>query len=444
MHVRFPGPYRGVLRRYMPHSLLWRTLLMVLVPMLLLQAVTLRVFYAGYLDVVSRRLSGAVAGEIANTVELMRRYPKPEETAWILAGARQNYNLSMRFVPGGQLPATTWVNVIGPADDDLFAALSDQLRLPFTMDWESDQKSVVIVVKLSDGVLEVEAPRKRLYAAPFYLFLIWVVGSAAFFFGIASLFIRNQVRAFQRLARAAENFGMGRDAGPIHPEGATEVRAAAVAFNRMQDRIKRFLTQRTEMLAGVSHDLRTPLTRLRLSLELLPHDATTEQDIADMAADIAEMEAMIESYLSFARGEGGEPSETVDLGALLADIAASARRAGGEIELAATEGLMLPIRGGAVRRAIQNLVDNALRHATHVALRAGRQGNAVLVTVDDDGPGIAEDKRESVFRPFESGAEGGTGLGLTIARDIVRAHGGELVLLTSPMGGLRAQVRLPA
>jgi len=229
----------------------------------------------------------------------------------------------------------------------------------------------------------------------------------------------------------------------IRPEGASEVRQAAAAFNRMQERIRRFLAQRTEMLAGVSHDLRTPLTRLRLALAMLPRTDELRQDVAEMTADVEEMERMIGGYLAFARGEGTEQAESVNLSTILDDVAAGARRAGAVLDVDVPADLTLKLRADAVRRAITNLVDNARRHARHVALAAVAQGRSVLVTVDDDGPGIPADKRESVFRPFESGSSGGTGLGLTIARDIVRAHGGEIILEESPMGGLRARIRLP-
>jgi two-component system osmolarity sensor histidine kinase EnvZ len=236
---------------------------------------------------------------------------------------------------------------------------------------------------------------------------------------------------------------MGRDIGPIRPEGATEVRQAAAAFNRMQERVRRFLAQRTEMLAGVSHDLRTPLTRLRLALAMLPANEEFRQDVSEMTTDVEEMERMIGGYLAFARGEGAEQAEPVNLSAVLEDVAAGARRAGANVAVEVPPTLTLPLRADAVRRAVTNLVDNARRHARHVVVAALDQGRSVLVTVDDDGPGIPPERRESVFRPFESGAAGGTGLGLTIARDIVRAHGGDIDLDESPMGGLRARIRLP-
>jgi len=430
-----------LIKRILPRSLLGRSLLMILLPLVLLQAVALQMFYGSHLDVVSRRLTGSVANELAYTLELLDRHP--EDSAWILQMAQREFDLTLRMEPGVVLPSTKWTNVIGPADDDLAQALAQNVRLPFTMDWQFEPHSVLIRAQLPNGVVNVVVPRKRLYATTIYLFLLWIVGTAALFFGIAALFMRNQVRAIRRLARAAEAFGMGRDIGAIKPEGASEVRRAANAFNRMQERVRRFLVQRTEMLAGVSHDLRTPLTRLRLALEMMPAGEDLRQDVAEMTADVEEMERMISGYLAFARGEGTEQAEPVNLSAVLEEVAAGARRSGAEVEVDAPDALTLSLRANAVRRAITNLVDNARRHAHRVALAALPQGRMVFVTVDDDGPGIPPERRESVFRPFESGAAGGTGLGLTIARDIVRAHGGEIVLEDSPLGGLRARIRLP-
>jgi two-component system osmolarity sensor histidine kinase EnvZ len=434
-------PIGRLVKRFLPRSLLGRSLLMILLPLVLLQAVALQIFYGSHLDIVSRRLTGGVAADMAYTLELMNRFPNDQDL--IVRLAHQQFDLVFRMEPGAILSSRTWVNVLGPVDDDLAAALQEKLRLPFTMDWTSDSRSVLVRAQLPDGVLNIEVPRKRLYASTIYIFVLWLVGTAGLVFAIAALFMRNQVRAIRRLAAAAEAFGMGRDIGAIKPEGATEVRRAATAFNRMQERVRRFLVQRTEMLAGVSHDLRTPLTRLRLALEMMPPREELRQDVAEMTADVEEMERMIGGYLAFARGEGAEQAEPVNLSAVLEEVAASARRSGAEVAVDAPMALTLSLRANAVRRAITNLVDNARRHAHRVAIAAMPQGQMVYVTVDDDGPGIPPERRESVFRPFESDTGGGTGLGLTIARDIVRAHGGEIVLEDSPLGGLRARIRLP-
>ena len=436
-------PFGSLIKPVMPRSLLGRTLLIMLVPLVVVQAIALQLFYGNHLTVVSRRLSSAISGEIALTAELLRQSHTAADREWVLKMAREQFTLDIRLEPGVVLEPHRWENVLGPMDDDLATALTEKFNVPFDMDWSSDPHSVLIRLQLADGVLDVVAPRKRLAIGTVFLFVGWLVGSALFLFVIAAMFMRNQVRAIRRLARSAEAFGMGRDVPQIRPEGAAEVRQAAAAFNRMQERIRRFLAQRTEMLAGVSHDLRTPLTRLRLALAMLPHTEELRQDVAEMTADVEEMERMISGYLAFARGEGTEQAQPVNLAVILDDVAAGARRAGTLLQLDVPTELTLKLRADAVRRAITNLVDNARRHARHVTLAAAAQGRSVLVTVDDDGPGIPADKRESVFRPFSSGSTGGTGLGLTIARDIVRAHGGEIVLEESPLGGLRACIRLP-
>jgi two-component system, OmpR family, osmolarity sensor histidine kinase EnvZ len=340
---------------------------------------------------------------------MLRRFPRVADRDWILRDARDQFDLDIGLKPGATLAVIKRKAILGPMDTDLALALDEKVGLPYQMDWTSDPQFIHVRIQLTDGVLEVLAPRKRFYTGTIYLFMVWLVGSALLLFTIAALFMRNQVRAIRRLAAAAEAFGMGRDHGPIKPEGAVEVRQAATAFNRMQERIRRFLMQRTEM-----------------------------------TADVEEMERMIGGYLAFARGEGAEQAQEIDLSTMLEEVATRARRAGADIDLAAEPGLTLPLRPDAVRRAITNLVDNARRHARRIALTALSQGGRMVqVTIDDDGPGIPSERRESVFRPFESGAPGRTGLGLTIARDIVRAHGGDIVLEDSPLGGLRARIQLP-
>ena len=430
-----------MIKALLPRGLMGRSLLIVLVPLILIQAVAFTFFYGSHLDFISRRLSGSIAGEVAQTIELLNRYPEDRDRT--LNAALMQYEVPMRLLPGAILEPNRHVNQVGPMDDDLAAALQMKVARPFTMDWTSDSRAVLVRIQLPGAVLEVEAPRKRLYPTSIYLFVLWVVGTALVLFAIAALFLRNQVRAIRRLADAAEAFGMGRDRGPIKPEGATEVRQAAAAFNRMQARILRFLSQRTEMLAGVSHDLRTPLTRLRLALAMLPNMPEARADIADMETDLSEMDRMISGYLAFARGEGSEQAQPMDLTAMLEDVATAARRTGATVELDSPPGLTLNLRPDAARRAVTNLVDNARRHASRILLSVQPQERSVQVLVDDNGPGIAPDRRESVFKPFESGADDGIGLGLTIARDIARAHGGEILLEESPLGGLRARMRLP-
>lgn len=452
MKSRFERAFRA----FMPRGLLGRSLLIILLPLLILQGVALQIFYGSHLDVISRRLAAAVAGELGFVIELLQRDPSPEHRAWVFREVAWRFNMAMAFEQGatlGPLPERPASMPLLPLEGDLARAMNSAVARPFDADWTSDPRSVIIRIQLPDGVLHVESPRKRLFNATLYLFMIWLVGSAVLLFLIAALFMKNQVRAIRRLAGAAEAFGLGRDIGPMKPEGASEVRQAAQAFNRMQERIRRFVAQRTEMLAGISHDLRTPLTRMRLGLAMLPHAPEAEADVAAITQDVEEMERMVAAYLAFARGEGGEQPRQADLTEIVRDVAQKARRDGADVAVEAPAALLLPLRPDALRRCLVNLLDNARKHARRIAvgvaevprdvLAPGASGGWAQVTVDDDGPGIPAAQREEAFRPFATLSSGGTGLGLAIARDIVRAHGGDIVLEDSPLGGLRAKIRLP-
>ena len=427
-------------RKFLPRGLLGRSLLIVLIPLVLLQAVALQILYGSHLNELSRRLADGVAGEVGFMVDEIDR--APDTRSLVIDETDKHFNFNTAFLHEQILRHLPKPDAPGPVDTDLADALSTDLHRPFNVSWYAEPDYIRINVQMADGVLRVDVPRKRLYVGAFYLFLVWVIGSAGILFGIAALFLRTQVRGVKRLAAAAEAFGMGRDPGPIRPEGAIELRRAASAFNRMQERVRRFLAQRTTMLAGVSHDLRTPLTRLRLALAMLPE--TPAGELADMTADIEEMERLIAIYLNFARGEGSEQATQTDIPTLLEDITAAARRAGATITHNTPENLSVIARPEALRRALTNLVDNARRHARHVWLTARTHGQTVRITIDDDGPGIPAAQRETVFRPFESADPNGTGLGLAIARDIIGAHGGDILLFDRPGGGLRVVVELPA
>lgn len=427
-------------RKILPRGLFGRSLLIVLVPMVVLQAVALQIFYGSHLDELSRRLAGAVAGEIGFMIGQMER--DPSRRLLVMQEADMHFNFRTVFLWNETLRRLPPPDAPGPVDTDLARALAQDIHRPFNVSWHRHPGFLRVNVQMVDGVLSVNVPRKRLFIGTFYIFLVWLIGSASLLAILAALFLRTQVRGIRRLAEAVENFGVGRDIGPIRPEGAIEVRRAATAFNRMQDRLRQFLTQRTTMLAGVSHDLRTPLTRLRLALAI-QHNISPE-DLRDMEGDIEEMERLIGVYLSFVRGEGAEQAEPTDLPALLVDLAAQARRAGAVIHLAvASDVPTVILRPEAIRRALNNLLDNARRHAQLIWITATRNGANIRILIDDNGPGIPEADREILFKPFESAHPDGTGLGLSIARDIVVAHGGRISLHDRPEGGLRVVIELP-
>ncbi|HEX8470055.1 MAG TPA: ATP-binding protein, partial [Brevundimonas sp.] len=305
---------------------------------------------------------------------------------------------------------------------------------------------VDILVQEPIGVLRIIAQRERAVASQAHIFVLWLMLATVLLMSVAILFIRNQVRAIERLAEAAEAFGRGEVSPRFKPHGAREVRQAATAFLAMRDRIQRHIEQRTALLASVSHDLRTPLTRLRLELALAPPFKRAD----DMKGDLDEMEHMIDEYLAFARGEAGEAAQTVDIVGLLKAAGDDARRAGAEVEVAAPTGLSASLRPIAFKRAISNLTANAASHGDHVRLTARALPSGGLeIAVDDDGPGIPDELHEEAFMPFSRLDESrnqnskGVGLGLAIARDVARGHGGDITLARSDMGGLRALIRLP-
>lgn len=432
-------------KRILPQGLLGRSLLIIVTPLIVVQLVSTYIFYASHWDTVARRLATGLVGDVGAVIESLRAFPGPENRQRIIGIAANRMDLDIRFEMGGILPNTPSPAPAGIMEVALHAALSERLQRPFTIDARSHEREVAVRVQLSDGLLEVFVPRKRLFSSTTYIFVLWMVGTSLLLLGIATIFMRNQVRSVRKLAVAADAFGKGRDVANFKPEGAAEVRQAAQAFNLMRDRIKRQMQQRTEMLAGVSHDLRTPLTRMKLQVAMLG-DADGR---AELEEDVAEMEQMVEGYLAFVRGEGGEASVPTDLAALVGDVVGRFRREGRDMDLHVEDSLVMPIKPQAMGRVIGNLIGNALRYGGHVWVRVGRRPDAAEIIVDDDGPGIPEASREQVFKPFfrmersRNLATGGVGLGLTIARDIVRGHGGDVLLEDSPLGGLRARIRLP-
>jgi two-component system osmolarity sensor histidine kinase EnvZ len=330
-------------------------------------------------------------------------------------------------------------------EKQLSRAMERRVQRPFRTDDLGCERCVMVDVQLGSGVLTVNIPRSRLYTPTTYIFILWMVGSSLVLLAIATVFLRNQVKSMRRLAVAAEAFGKGRPVSFTKAEGALEVRQAAAAFIRMRERIERQIRQRTEMLAGVSHDLRTPLTRMKLALALLGENSAA----AELKSDVAEMERLVNLYLDFVRGEGTETTVKTDIALLVEDVAAATQRQGTPLSLERMDELVLLVRPNALRRCLTNLIANARQYGRHVWLSSVPVEDGIDILIDDDGPGIPAAERERVFQPFirldssRNPSTGGVGLGLTIARDVARSHGGDVRLEISPHGGLRARVHLP-
>lgn len=433
------------IKRLLPRSLFGRWLLLLVAPVVVLQALLTYVFYERHWDAVTRRLGLGLAGEIAVVIATRESNTDPTVLVELMHRMDQSLEIDIHFDPGADFPA----NVPKPRrysilDRMLIQALSERVWQPYMIDTQRNDRTVVIYVKLPDALMTVVAPENRIFSTSTYAFMAWMGAASIVLMGIAVLFLRNQIKPIRRLAEAADAFGKGRDIADFRPTGAEEVRAAARAFLAMRDRIRRHIRERTDMLAGVSHDLRTPLTRMKLQLSLMPQDP----ELVELKRDIDEMEKMVGAYLAFARGQSEQQAEPTDLGNLLNELADDVRRRGRELQIEIESSLTLLLRRLSFKRALANLIENALRFGQHVRLSVVRHANRVEIRIEDDGPGLPERERHKVFRPFyrldqARHGSGNVGLGLTIARDAVLAHGGEIALGESSLGGLMVTIRLP-
>jgi two-component system, OmpR family, osmolarity sensor histidine kinase EnvZ len=435
----------ALLKSLLPTGLYARSLLIVIVPVVLLQSVVAYVFMERHWQTVTNRLSGAVASDIAAIIDIYEKYPQAEFEARRLTDiVEQRLGLDVDFLPPAPLPRVS----PKPFFDILDSALSNEIRIrvarPFWIDTVGRSSLVEVRVQLDTAVMRIIARRSQTYASNAHIFLVWMFGTSLIILGVAVLFLRNQIKPILALASSAEDFGKGREV-EFKPRGAREVRRAGHAFIEMKRRIARQIEQRTTMLNGVSHDLRTVLTRFRLSLEMLPQGA----DVDDLKKDVSEMSRMLEAYLAFARGAQAEAAQPTDIRALLEEFRADAERQGHATTLLLDGDPNVTLRPDAFRRLLGNLVSNAARYGDDIQITAVHDARYLTVHVDDDGPGIPSENHEDAFRPFQRLDEArnqdhaGTGLGLAISRDIARSHGGELILDKSPLGGLRASVKFP-
>jgi two-component system osmolarity sensor histidine kinase EnvZ len=436
----------GPLKRYLPKSLFGRSLLIFVVPVAVMQGLIAWAFFEQHWETVTSRLSEGVAGDVAIMTELFETTGENDTAFAPLADAAyRNMQLSVDFREGERLPTSRRSSFFRTLDRTLRRSLTAAMDNEVWFDTTRYPAYVDIRVQTGTGVLRFIAVRERVFATTGHIFLLWLFGATALLSLVSVVFIRNQVKPIRRLAEAATRFGRGEDAAGFKPAGAREVREAAHAFIDMRQRITRHLDQRTSMLAGVSHDLRTPLTRLKLQLALMPESEERE----DAIRDVGEMEHMLEEYLAFARGQVSEETVEADVSALVAETVEAARRADPGITLSADAGLMANVRPGVLKRGIANLISNACAYGTKCEISVRKRRRHLEIIVDDDGPGISPDKREEAFKPFARLDEArnmnreGVGLGLAIARDVARGHGGDVELSDSPLGGLRATLRLP-
>ncbi len=439
----------AILGELVPKGLYARALIIIIAPIVLLEGVVAFVFMERHWNAVTRRLSEATVRDVAALIDVYQDYARDDEYGRLIEMARDRLNLSMQVLPPTDLPPPQPRPFFAVLDRALSTELRKQIKQPFWIDTVGNSKLVEIKVKLKTATLRFIATRSQTYASNSDIFMAYMVGSSVILLTLAILFLRNQIRPILRLAEAADAFGKGRPIDDeFRPRGAREVRQAAQAFLEMRDRIKTHVDQRTTMLAGVSHDLRTILTRFKLQLALLGN----RPEINALKADVNEMQHMLEDYLAFTRGDGGEEAKPTNLRELLEEVTDETLVYGKSVDLKLRRrktDLVLPLKRQAFKRAITNLVSNAARYGDQIIIRAATERNWLRIEVDDDGPGIPAEERDNVFKPFyrldhaRNQDEGNTGLGLAIARDIARSHGGDISLGQSSIGGLRAIISVP-
>lgn len=422
---------------FFPKTLFKRTFLIIGLPLILVQIVFTVVFLDRYLDSITKNLANNIAQTSKAIADLYEKDPGLSSDIAYEMGVLAQFQPGRRLGSIEKTPLNAWEDrFLNEALQDTFA---DQ---PFLL--TTAQYTLTINIQTPKGVMSVSVLRKKLMSRTTILVFIWVFGAALLFLIIASIFMRNQVRPIQRLAEAADRFGKGMDMADFKVSGAAEVRQAAKAFNLMRERIRRQLTQRTDMLAGISHDLRTPLTRMKLELALMP----SNKKIEAIKKDVIEMEALIEEYLTFVKGHKREKKTLHNLKDII-DACLDSVGQGKGIKRGEISSFSIEVRATSLKRALKNLLQNAGRYSTESRIKAYKRQGMAHIIIDDNGSGIPVNQRQEVFKPFvrleksRNTKTGGVGLGLSIAQDIIHSHGGQISLARSPMGGLRVHVKIP-
>ena len=439
--------FNRLLERYLPERLYARSLIIVIAPMLLLQGLMTWVFVDRHYETVTQSLSRSFVRDVALVMTTWEESPHTEaDLQRVLTMANDDLALGLTVERDADLPPPNSKPFLSSLHPKLMRYIANDVGLPHWVDTVGQTGYVDVRIKTPDGfVFRFLSDLDRAHASTRFIFIAWMIGGSIILLLIAVIFLRNQIKPIVKLAEAAQGFGMGRDVPDFRPGGAAEVQAAAQAFIKMKRRIERHVEQRTAMLAGVSHDLRTILTRFKLELALLEQNSTVKA----LQEDVAQMQRMLEGYMAFVKGAESELTRPTDLVALLGSVAEEMSRSGHPVAFNTPRKLLVPLKPDAFKRCIGNLAQNAARFASQVEITAVHDGSYLRVVVDDDGPGIPAESYSEVFKPFvrldnaRNQDSGGTGLGLAIARDIAQSHGGDITLSPSLLGGLRAEVRIP-
>ena len=429
-----------MIKKIIPSTLIGRSIIIIFVPIIIIVLLTSFVFYQTSWSIISKRLTESVAADINVLVKLINS----DLTNNAVNIANQDFKMKINILSDKKLLSSKFSLNSGILSNRLNQSLSN-LKKKFDYDLSNLEEGVLIYIQIDDDILEINVDKDRLYSESAFVFLLWMIFASIILFFMSYFLMSRQLRPLKRLAIIAETFGRGLDAPDIKTAGAYEIRQTANAFNQMRTRIKRFLKQRTEMLAGVSHDLRTPLTRMKLQISLMKD----EKAKSELEVDVNEMTSMLDSYVSFVKTESPEPIETIIINELIGDIVKTVEKNGVELTINEKNTIQTSGRLIQLKRAFNNIIDNSQRYAKKIEIILYTNEKDCVIEFNDDGEGIPRDKYEDVFKPFftldpsRNKLKGESGLGLTITRDIIRSHGGDVKLSESNLGGLKLKVLLP-
>ncbi len=428
-------------KKILPKRLFYRSLIIVATPIILLQIIITVVFFDSLWIKANKGMTRSLVGEVQTMFDVYKKGDANEQEM-IINLYNKNFDFVIVFKENELVPTKKAERWFSPIDRSLRRELKPVFD-SFWFDTTSYKELVDLRIKYKNGALQIFFPRHKIAPSSARIFALWVTLPGFFLIFIALIFLKNQTRPLVNLAKAAEKFGKGEFIKEFRPSGAREIRQAAYEFDRMRKRITIHLNQRSEMLSGISHDLRTPLTRLKLQLALLK-----QQDIAKkMSDDIDEMERMLNEYLDFASEQKHEKTEMIDINQIIENIVK--KYDDKKINLKLEEDKKINIRVNSIKRCLINLIDNGLAYGKKVDILTKKTMQSIIIIIDDDGPGIPENEHQNVMKPFyridksRSQNKSGVGLGLSIANDIIRSHGGSISLEKSPLNGLRAKVSLP-
>lgn len=451
MHIRLSPKWEEKLRymrlKFLPRTLFFRTMLLIFVPLIVVQIVSVVMFFDGSWSRMGRRLSENLASDMKFIIDIGTQ--EPSRIAALQKMSAETFDMDMEYYSNQDKHQV--MNKAGKGSKLIIGYLEEALNNSFGPDTTSiylgkEDKDLLVFVDTESGLYKFTTSRKKIFSSSIFMFVVWMAGTSILLFLVAVLFLRIQVRSIARLAEVAEDFGKGIDNKDFKPSGSSEVRKASIAFIKMKERIQRQISERTQMLAGVSHDLRTPLTRMKLQVTMLPDN----EDKKDFLSDIDEMEKMLDGYLSFVSGEGGEKSSFVDMNEMILSIINKFRNKKALIRYSTNDQVSaIQGREQALKRAVTNIIANAFRYGKTIAVKLESNNKKLNLMIEDDGPGIPQDKRDDVFKAFyrlensRNKETGGVGLGLSIAKDIITSHGGTIELGDSELGGLKVLISIP-